>query len=81
MPAHHGKGYAREAMRAAFAWARHAFPGQEISCIVAPDNHASLRLAEALGFRRDSVATYKDKATVIFRMAPAGASVAGAAVC
>jgi len=68
MPAHHGKGYAREAMGAAIAWARRACPGQDITCIIGPENRASLRLAEALGFRRVTVAQYKDAPTVIFRL-------------
>jgi len=70
--AHHGKGYAREAMRASIDWALQAFPTQEITCIIDPENHASLRLAEALGFARETVATYKNEPTVIFRMGQVG---------
>lgn len=69
---HHGKGYAREAMVAALAWAQHACPGREISCIIDPENHASLRLARTLGFERVTQTLYKDGPTVIFRMAAAG---------
>ncbi|MDM9648512.1 GNAT family N-acetyltransferase [Rhizobium sp. S163] len=50
MPEVQGKGYATEALRALIGWAEHRFPARPMSCIIDPDNAASLRLAEKLGF-------------------------------
>ncbi len=49
---HHGKGYAREALGAALAWADAALR-TPICCIIAPDNTPSLRLAGAMGFAQE----------------------------
>jgi len=66
-PAVHGQGYATEALRAVLAWADAALPHEETACIVAPDNFASLRVAEKLGYRPSARTTYKGEATVVFR--------------
>lgn len=50
-PAAQGRGYATEALRALISWADDRFPGKTMSCIIHPDNAASLRVAEKLGFR------------------------------
>ena len=50
MPEVQGKGYATEALRALIGWAEAHFPERPMSCIIDPDNTASLRLAEKLGF-------------------------------
>lgn len=50
MPEAQGKGYATEALLALIGWAEVHFPSRPISCIIDPDNAASLRLAEKLGF-------------------------------
>lgn len=47
-----GRGYAREAGRAALDYARHVLGRSEIVSIIRPDNAASIRVAEALGARR-----------------------------
>lgn len=49
-PLAHGKGYATEALEAALAWADARFP--RTVCIIHPHNHASLRVAEKVGYRR-----------------------------
>jgi RimJ/RimL family protein N-acetyltransferase len=45
-----GKGYATEAVRAALAWGKKHFGAVRIIAIVAPENLASMRVAEKCGF-------------------------------
>ena len=45
-----GKGFATEAMRAALVWGREHFGAVRIIAIVAPENLASMRVAEKCGF-------------------------------
>ena len=45
-----GRGLAEEAMRAASVWADHHWPEEQMTCIIHPDNAASLRVAGKLGF-------------------------------
>jgi RimJ/RimL family protein N-acetyltransferase len=45
-----GKGLATEAMAAALAWADANIDAPEIRCIIDPENAASIRVAEKLGF-------------------------------
>lgn len=51
MPSAHGRGYATEALTALIGWAAAHFPGKPMSCIISPENEASLRVAAKLGFR------------------------------
>lgn len=55
----HGKGYAREACEAMFAWADRALPGRRTVCMIDPDNTASLGLAARLGFETFATTSYK----------------------
>jgi RimJ/RimL family protein N-acetyltransferase len=64
-PAVWGKGYATEALTAALAWADVNLAAVETACIVAPENAASLRVAEKLGYREAARTTYKGEATVV----------------
>jgi RimJ/RimL family protein N-acetyltransferase len=51
-PEVHGRGYATEALLAATAWADAKWgAGSRTVCIVHPENKASLRVAEKIGFR------------------------------
>ncbi|WP_064692523.1 GNAT family N-acetyltransferase [Rhizobium aegyptiacum] len=50
MPAAHGRGYATEALTALIDWAEAHFPGKPMSCIISPENLASLKVAAKLGF-------------------------------
>ncbi len=50
VPAAWGKGYATEAMMAVLQWADAHLGVSEIRCIISPDNTASIRVAEKLGF-------------------------------
>lgn len=61
----HGKGYATEAVRAAQAWGDAHFGKIRTCCIVAPENKASLRVAEKCGFRTLQNTTYKDEPIVV----------------
>ncbi|MBB2818260.1 UNVERIFIED_ORG: RimJ/RimL family protein N-acetyltransferase [Rhizobium esperanzae] len=58
MPAAQGRGYATEALTALIGWAEVQFPGKAMSCIISPDNVASLRVAAKLGFRETAHAHY-----------------------
>lgn len=62
----HGKGYATEAMGAAFEWVDAQRGRPNIFCIIAPENKASIRVAEKTGFRywRDTV--FKGEPTLVF---------------
>ena len=58
MPSAHGRGYATEALTALIDWGKAHFPGKPMSCIISPENKASLRVADKLGFRETARAQY-----------------------
>jgi RimJ/RimL family protein N-acetyltransferase len=62
----HGKGYATEALRAITAWGDAHFAGKETSAMIAPENTASMRVAEIIGFVKKLETTYKGAPTHIF---------------
>jgi len=64
----HGKGYATEAARAAIAWGERRLGGTaEIACIVAPENVASIRVAEKCGFAFACKTTYMTLPTHVYK--------------
>ena len=63
----HGKGYATEAVRAALAWGEQHWGSTHFTCMIDPDNAASIRVAEKCGFRPATPTSYKGSPTVIFR--------------
>ena len=63
----HGTGVAYEASRAALDWHDATYGVLEIPAIISPLNHASMRLAERLGFIRDEDASYKGEPIALFR--------------
>ena len=66
-PPAHGKGYATEAVRAAIAWAAEHFgPKVRTVCMIHPENAASIRVAQKVGFREYARTTYKGAATILF---------------
>ena len=67
----HGQGIAYEASKAALDWHDATFGVLEIAAIIAPENQASMRLAERLGFVREPDAVYKNEAIALFRRAAA----------
>lgn len=66
----HGKGYATEAVRAAVAWGDAKFPfnarGARTACIIAPENIASIRVAEKCGYHEFARTTYKAHTVLMF---------------
>ncbi|GHF56974.1 RimJ/RimL family protein N-acetyltransferase [Deinococcus metalli] len=50
LPWAHGQGYAHEAVSAALAWRDGHVTGAQTFCIISPENGASVRLAERVGF-------------------------------
>lgn len=65
VPAAQGKGYAGEAMRAVLDWA----DGRGLTrtcCIIDPENSASIRLAEKLGFGAPVEGVYHERPIRIF---------------
>ena len=65
-PAVHGKGYASEAVAAATAWASQELPQMRAVCIIAPENLASIRVAERAGFREWRRSVYHGAPTIVF---------------
>ena len=74
-PAVHGRGYATEALRAALAWGDANLPAAETACIIAPDNLASLRVAEKLGYREVERVARNGGETLLFTRARGAASI------
>jgi RimJ/RimL family protein N-acetyltransferase len=58
MPSAHGRGYATEALTVLIGWAETHFTGKPMSCIISPENQASLRVAAKLGFRETARTQY-----------------------
>jgi RimJ/RimL family protein N-acetyltransferase len=65
-----GRGFATEAGRAMIAWARSHFGAIPLECLIAPDNAASLRVADKLGYREYARASYKGHPSVLLRRLP-----------
>ena len=49
-PAFHGRGLASEAVKAIHAWGDRHLAADRSVCIIEPENYASLRIAQALGY-------------------------------
>ena len=64
-PAFYGRGYATEALRAALGWADANISAVRTACIIAPENVASIRVAEKAGYSERAEATYQGKPTVL----------------
>lgn len=61
----HGRGYATEAVRAALAWGDAHLAAPRTVCMIAPENAASLRVAQTCGFREYVRASYKGEETLL----------------
>ena len=70
----HGRGYATEAVSAAVEWGDRRFEGARTACIIAPDNLASVRVAEKCGYRQSQIASYKGHPTLMFEREPKASS-------
>ena len=66
MPAYHGRGYGFEAMQALVGWAEESFPGRRMTCIIEPENSASIRVATRLGFTEFGTGTYHGTPLTLF---------------
>jgi RimJ/RimL family protein N-acetyltransferase len=64
-PAFYGRGYATEALRAALAWADVNVSSDRTACIVAPENGASIRVAEKTGYVEAARTTYHGAPTIL----------------
>jgi RimJ/RimL family protein N-acetyltransferase len=62
---YHGKGYGSEAAIAAAVWGDTHLASRETICIMAPENLASLRIAEKIGFRKSHETTYHGEPTLV----------------
>lgn len=62
----HGKGYATEAMRAVMDWSDEVLKAERTCAIINPDNHASIRVAQKLGFDRVEDADFAGKTVRLF---------------
>ena len=65
-PAFQGKGYAAEALSAVLAWADARLPAPRTVCMISPENLASIRLAQRVGYRPYATTTYKDGPVQLF---------------
>jgi RimJ/RimL family protein N-acetyltransferase len=61
----HGRGYATEAMTAVLAWGRERFGDERAVCLIDPENLASLRVAEKLGFVEERRGMFRGHETVV----------------
>jgi RimJ/RimL family protein N-acetyltransferase len=66
MPWAHGRGYATEAAAAALAFGEARYGWTRTACIIEPENLASIRVAEKLGYRESATTTYKDSKLLVF---------------
>ncbi|MCM2396760.1 GNAT family N-acetyltransferase [Rhizobium sp. S95] len=64
-PTAHGKGYASEAAAAVFQWAEENFSGQRITCIIAPENIPSLKIAAKMRMHEFARSTYHGKPVIM----------------
>lgn len=67
MPSVHGRGYATEALTALIGWAEVHFPARPMTCIISPENPASLRVAAKLGFRETARTQYNGEVIQFLR--------------
>jgi RimJ/RimL family protein N-acetyltransferase len=68
-PSKHGRGYATEAVKALLDWARDRFTSNHISCLIAPENAASLRVAAKCGFSPSHPTTFHGNPTLVLTRA------------
>jgi RimJ/RimL family protein N-acetyltransferase len=66
----HGNGFATEAVRAALAWYESQFGALRTVCMIAPENEASLRVAEKCGYREFAHARYKSDPVILLERNP-----------
>jgi len=62
----HGRGLATEALRAMLAWGDSHLAARRTVCIINPDNRASIRVAEKIGYREKVKTRYGNDAVLLF---------------
>ena len=62
----HGRGYATEAAGAAITWLEGTLGPQRTVCIISDENHASLRVAQKLGYREFARSEFRGAPIVMF---------------
>jgi RimJ/RimL family protein N-acetyltransferase len=65
-----GKGYATEAVKAALSWYEREFGALKTVCMIAPENDASLRVADRCGYREFAQALYKNEPVILLERNP-----------
>ncbi len=67
MPWVRGQGIATEAVKAMLSWGDKHFAGKTTTCIIAPENAPSIRVAEKCGYKEFVRTSYKGSPTIAFR--------------
>jgi RimJ/RimL family protein N-acetyltransferase len=67
VPTAQGKGVATEAVNAICAWGDQHFGDTRTVCLIDPENIASAWVAKKCGYQEFMRATYKDKATILYK--------------
>ncbi len=62
----HGHGYATEAVRAVLAWGDTRLGKLRTTCLIQPENRASIRVAEKCGYAEFQRTIYKDQPGIVF---------------
>ena len=65
-PAFHGQGYATEAVSAILDWGDQHLPSKRTVCLIDPDNAASIRLAQKMGYSEFGRELYHDEINILF---------------
>ena len=65
-PRTHGQGYATEAVRAVVAWGDRHFGSARTVCLIHPDNHRSVHVAEKCGYKEMERTFYKGQPAIVF---------------
>jgi RimJ/RimL family protein N-acetyltransferase len=61
----HGRGFATEALGAALAWADEDPRFARTACLIAPENAASIRVADKCGYRQVGSVVYHDEPSLV----------------
>ena len=65
-----GKGYATEAVKEVLFYADLPLGRKRTVCLIAPENTASIRVAERCGYQKFGEATYKGERSLLFERLP-----------
>jgi RimJ/RimL family protein N-acetyltransferase len=65
-PAWHGLGVATEAMEAVLDWFDRKHKATRTVCMINPENAASIRVAQKIGYREYTRSSYKNEAVILY---------------